>query len=205
MTSPLSSDPKESPSKDVIVIVRHGKPALSRKVRLTWLEYRQWWTQYDLSGLAEGQRPPRKLEALVKRAGYVASSDLIRAVETATLAAGRAPDLIDPIFREAPLPSPWLGKIKLRPKSWGTLSRIVWFCGLINSEERVTAARARAKRAADLLANAAKDNSPVVVFAHGWFNRMMGTQLRRAGWKLTKNQGDLHWKYRRYERKNKTD
>lgn len=186
--------------KDVIVIVRHGKPALSRKIRLNWLEYRDWWKRYDLSGLADEQTPPRKLIALMKHADFVCSSDLIRAVQTATMAAGRAPDLIDPVFREAALPSPWLGRIKLRPKSWGTLSRIVWFYGVINSEERVSAARVRAKVAAAILADNANEQRMVVVFAHGWFNRMMGTQLRKRGWKMTKNQGDLHWKYRRWER-----
>ena len=191
---------RKAPGKDVIVLVRHGKPALSRKVRLTWLEYRQWWKKYDESGLAEGQAVPAKLAALMHGADAVYSSDLIRAVETATMAAGRAPDIIDPQFREAALPSPWLGPVKLRPKTWGTLSRIVWFYGLIGSEERVTAARARANAVTDRLQTEAAAGRLIVVFAHGWFNRMMGTQLRRKGWKITKNQGDLHWKFRRYER-----
>ena len=191
---------RKAAGKDVIIIVRHGKPALSRKVRLNWREYREWWKRYDLSGLADGQTVPKKLAAVMANADRVYASDLIRAVETATMAAGRAPDVVDKMFREAALPSPWLGSLKLRPKSWGTLSRIVWFYGLVNSEERVTAARARAKRAATLLSDEAAAERLVVLFAHGWFNRMVGTQLRRQGWKITKNQGDLHWKYRRYER-----
>lgn len=191
---------QKASGRDIIVIVRHGKPALSRKVRLNWLEYREWWKQYDLSGLADGQMVPKKLSRLMQSADAVYSSDLKRAVETATMAAGRAPDVIDSQFREAALPSPWLGKIKLRPKSWGTLSRIVWFYGLVNSEERVTPARMRAKAMALRLESDASGERMIVVFAHGWFNRMMGTQLRRRGWKITKNQGDLHWKFRRYER-----
>jgi len=96
--------------------VRHGKPALSRKVRLNWREYREWWKRYDLSGLADGQTVPKKLAAVMANADRVYASDLIRAVETATMAAGRAPDVVDKMFR-------------------------------------------------------------------------------RQGWKITKNQGDLHWKY----------
>lgn len=33
-------------SKDIIIIARHGKPALSRKVKLNWREYREWWKDY---------------------------------------------------------------------------------------------------------------------------------------------------------------
>ncbi len=186
--------------KDVVILVRHGKPSLSRKIRLTWREYRDWWARYDESGLEPGQSVPKKLKAVMSNADRVFASDLRRAVETAVMAAGRDPDRVDALFREAALPSPWLGPLKLRPKSWGTLSRIVWFYGLIDSHERVTPARLRAKKAALVLSEAAGDEQMVVLFAHGWFNRMIGTQLRRQGWKMTKNQGDLHWKYRRYER-----
>jgi len=186
---------------DIIIIARHGTPALSRKIHLTAKQYREWWKRYDLSGLAEGQSAPQKLKRAMENADVIYCSSLLRAQESAIMARGYAPDVIDAEFIEAALPPPPLGPIKLRPKSWGTLSRIVWVFGLVDSEERVTLARRRAKRVATRLSEAASGERMVVLMAHGWFNRMIGTQLRRSGWKMTKNQGDLHWKYRRYERK----
>ena len=199
---------KKREGYDVIVLVRHGESALSRKIHLTAQQYRLWWAKYTITGIAAGQTPPAKLKAVMQNADSVICSSLERAQESAALARGRAADRIDPELMEAALPPPSLGPLKLRPKSWGTLSRVVWFLDLVDSEERVKPARARAKRAADSLALEAEGGRLIVALAHGWFNRMVATQLRKSGWKMTKNQGDLHWKYRRFERKttlSKTD
>lgn len=190
-----------SPQKDVIILSRHGKSALSRNIRLTWREYRDWWQKYDAHGLLDGQTPKKRTVAAAAQADIIISSTLRRARESALKVSGRNPDLITPVLVEAALPSPKIfGSIKLRPKSWGTLSRIVWFFGGSDGMETVTDARARAKEAAGLLQDQSAGGKIVFVSAHGWFNRMIGTQLRRKGWRRTENRGDLHWSYRRYER-----
>jgi len=67
--------------QDKIILVRHGKPALSRKVRLTWKEYRDWWAKYDEGGLAEEQKMPTKVKNYAIEADILISSPLRRAVE----------------------------------------------------------------------------------------------------------------------------
>ncbi len=185
---------------DTIVLARHGKPALSRNVYLNWRDFRAWWQRYDEGGLAQDQKIKPKTAQLAKQADIVLSSTLRRAVETVELAAGRAPDRELAELIEAALPPPHLGPLKFKPKVWGTLARIVWFFGYCDGMEGVDEARIRAKRAAKILQEDAADGKLVFAAAHGWFNRMVGTQLCRQGWKRTENQGDLHWSYRRYER-----
>lgn len=187
--------------KDVIIIARHGKPALSRKVRLTWREFRAWWGKYDEGGLAENQKIPKKIQAIARDADVLVSSSLRRARETAYLLRGRDADMVDEVFVEAPLPPPHLPFLKLRPKAWGTLARICWFWGFPDDTENVHDGRRRASRAADILEKHASGGKTVVLTAHGWFNRMIKTHLLRRGWVCVKDQGDLHWKFRRYERK----
>jgi len=187
-------------SKDVIIIARHGKPALSRKVRLTWREYREWWGRYDQGGLAENQKIPKKLKSLVKNADVVISSTLRRAIESAKLASGRKPDFTYDTLIEAALPSPHLGGLKIRPKSWGTWSRIIWYIGWSDGMETHTEARKRANDMCDILAEHAKDGKLVYVSAHGWFNRMLKGSLMKRGWKCVSQNGDLHWSHRRFER-----
>ncbi len=186
--------------KDMIIIARHGKPALSRKTRMDWRGYRTWWEQYDIGTIIEGQKVPKRLKKWAAKANIFISSPLPRAIDSLILAAGRAPDQIWPELIEAALPSPHLGSLKLRPKSWGTWSRIVWFLGWSDGMESHAVARLRANAAAEKLAEEAAGGKIVYVSAHGWFNRMLKGSLMAQGWKCVSQNGDLHWSYRRFVR-----
>jgi len=187
-------------SIDTIIIARHGKPALSRKVKLNWLEYREWWKDYDVGGLSLEQKIPKNLKNWTEKADVVIASSLPRAIESAQLASGRKPDFIYEELIEAALPSPNLGPIKIRPKSWGTWSRIAWYFGWSDGMETHHAARIRANSMSDILADHAKGGKVVYVSAHGWFNRMLKGSLKKRGWRCTSQNGDLHWSHRSFER-----
>ncbi len=187
-------------TKDVIIIVRHGKPSLSRRVRLRSSEFADWWVQYDAGGIVEDQKVPKKIRALAQEADVIMTSTLRRAIESAQLASGRAPDIIDAELIEAALPPPHMGPLKMGPKSWGTISRIVWYMGWSGGMETHKDARARAERMCDKLGAQASGGKMVLVMAHGWFNRMLKGSLKKRGWKCVKQNGDLHWSRRRFER-----
>jgi broad specificity phosphatase PhoE len=189
-----------SPSVDTIILVRHGKPALSRKVRLTWREFRDWWIRYDEGGIKPGQIPPKKVVQWAQDADIILSSPLRRAVESVELAAGRAPDMTLPGLVEAALPSPPMGPLKLRPKSWGTLARILWYVGYSDGMESHTEARARANSVCIQLEDCASSGRTVYVSGHGWFNRMIKGSLMARGWRCKSQNGDLHWSRRRMVR-----
>ena len=193
------------PALDTIVLVRHGKPALSRKVRLTGPAFRDWWQRYDAGGIRAGQVPPRKVVQWAREADVVLSSPLPRAVQSAELAAGRAPDAQLPGLVEAALPSPNLGPLAFRPKTWGTIARILWFVGWSDGMESHAEARARAEAMCDALADYASGGKTVYVQGHGWFNRMLKGSLMRRGWRLKSQNGDLHWSRRRLVRPTRKD
>jgi len=187
-------------SVDTLVIARHGKPALSRKVQLTWRGYKDWWVRYDEGGLKSEQKMPKRLTKWVEKADVIISSPLRRSVESAELISGRAVDVFDDRLVEAALPPPHLFNLKLRPKTWGTFSRIVWQLGWSGGMESRAEARARANAMCDILAEHASDGKIVYVSAHGWINRMIKGSLLKRGWKMKSQNGDLHWSFRRYER-----
>lgn len=187
-------------SFDILIIARHGKPALSRKVKLTWQGYKDWWVRYDEGGLKPDQKFPKKLSKWVGRADVIMSSPLRRAIESAELISGRTVDVIEDRLVEAALPPPRLFKLKLRPKTWGTLSRIVWQLGWSGGMESRVEARARVNDMCDILASHAAEGKIVYVSAHGWINRMLKGSLTKRGWKMKSQNGDLHWSFRRFER-----
>ena len=187
-------------TKDVIILVRHGKPALSRRVRLDWRGYRDWWIKYDEGGLADNQKIPKRVRNYAKQADIVISSPLRRAQESAELARGRPADKTDPDLVEAALPSPHFGSLKFRPKTWGTFARIAWYFGWSDGMESHHEARLRANKMAQKLADEAAAGKMVFVTAHGWYNRMLKGSLKNQGWTCVHQNGDLHWSCRRMER-----
>ncbi|WP_409432135.1 histidine phosphatase family protein [Litorimonas sp. RW-G-Af-16] len=187
-------------SHDTIIIARHGKPALSRKQRMVWREYRDWWVKYDAGTIVPDQKVPKKLKKWAKKADILISSPLPRAYDSLVLAAGKEPDHSWPELVEAALPSPHLGTLKFRPKTWGTWSRIVWFWGWPDGMESHGEARQRANLAADKLGEQAAGGKIVYVSAHGWINRMIKGSLKKRGWKCVAQNGDLHWSFRRFTR-----
>ncbi len=185
---------------DVIILARHGEPDLSRQVRLNWRGYKYWWRLYDEAGLKPGQDAPKIIKELAVQADKVMTSTLPRAIETAERALGRQVDCLEPLLVEAPLPPPNLGYIRLKPTTWGVLSRISWCLGFSGEGESQRQARARAIKAAAILSIEASGGKMLFVAAHGWFNRMIRPALIQRGFKCVEDHGDLHWSYRRYER-----
>ncbi len=146
---PRAGSPAAPPRAGSIVLARHAEPALSRRVRLTARQYRDWWARYEAGGILPGQSPPPYLAQAARKAGVIYTSTRLRSIETArTLAEGREL-LHDALFIEAPLPPPpapdW---IKLSPRKWGVVSRLWWwFVGQHGGEEtRKQARRARRRR-----------------------------------------------------------
>jgi broad specificity phosphatase PhoE len=185
-----------------IVLARHGRPALSRKIWLSADQYRQWWGQYELLGLKSDQAAPAALKAAAAAAGTVIASTRLRSIETARLVCDEVPFESDAIFIEAPLPPPpWPKWLKLPPMIWGFVSRFAWWWFDNHAgEESRRQAEVRANAAADRLIGLADGGKDVLVLAHGFFNAMVARALKRRGWRLTDNGGYAYWSARRFEK-----
>lgn len=186
----------------VIVLARHGEPALSRRVRLDAAGYRRWWASYEQGGLLHGQTPPPDLVETAAGAGVVFASSRRRSLETARAVVGEGRYRADALFVEAPLPPPGLpGFVRLSPRAWGVLSRTAWwYLNHHEGQETRLRATARARRAAKRLNRAAERGEDVVLLAHGFFNAMIGRELKRLGWRRTHTQGYRYWCAQRFER-----
>lgn len=195
----LSAPSPQTPALGGLVLVRHGRPDLSRKVKIGWQGYRAWWAAYGESGLAPGQSPPEKLLALAACADLVVASPLPRARETAKHLAPGMEAVIDDIFVEAPLPAPQIPFLQLRPGTWNVFSRLFWLVGYSAAGESHKHADVRAVEAADRLESLARGRELVILCAHGWFNRMIRRVLRDRGWRCVYDGGDSYWAWRHFE------
>ena len=191
-----------------ITLVRHGEPALSRRVKLDWRGYVEWWKKYDQAGLLEGQTPPPILLEFACTAEYIYSSTLPRSVETARAVCGDRVFTSLEALIEAPLPPPRLPSfIKLTPNSyaWGFLARVCWwYLNIHGDSEGREPAKIRARTMAKFLYEKASEGGDVLVLAHGFFNLMISIELKKMGYIKTLEQGFKYWGCRRYELKDKS-
>ena len=185
-----------------IILARHGEPALSRKCLITATQYRDWWARYEDGGLLAGQTPPAALVIAAQGAGAIYASTRLRAQETAAAVADGREVMVDALFIEAPLPPPKLPEwFRLPPKYWGVVARFWWHVfNHHDGQETRLQAEARAEQAARTLIARAATGQDVLVFAHGYFNHMVGARLKADGWRLVHNQGFKYWSQRRYEK-----
>ncbi|MDP8916182.1 MAG: histidine phosphatase family protein, partial [Pseudomonadota bacterium] len=102
----------------------------------------------------------------------------------------------------APLPPPpWPPFVRLSPRTWGVVARTAWWWfNHHEGQESRLRATARARRAARRLIKAAEGGEDVVVLAHGFFNAMIGRELKRLGWRRVSTQGYRYWCAQRFER-----
>ena len=191
------------PRSGTITLARHGEPALSRKVRLDAAGYAEFWARYEEGGILEGQAAPADLIEAAKAADVIFTSSRRRAVESARLVLGERTFEEDVCFIEAPLPPPPLPAfIRMSPRIWGFFSRVSWWWFNHHAGQETRAqATVRARDAAKRISDAADQGRNVLVFAHGFFNAMLGLELIRLGWKRTWGRGYKYWSTRRFERR----
>ncbi len=187
-----------------IAIARHGEPALSRRIKLSAEGYRRWWAAYEEGGILDAQTPPAELLQIVREADVIFASSRRRAIETAEAVVQGRHFVRDSMFYEAPLPPPRApGWLKLGPRHWGVIARFVWWLGHTEGQETRPEAQVRAALVAERLAAEAAKGQNVVLLAHGFFNFMVGSSLKKSGWTLKSGKGHKYWSTRRYERKDR--
>ena len=196
MTLPIMTQADRRPGS--IFIARHGRPDANREAWLDWRGYEDWWDNlYQPASLVAGQTPPPDLVEAARTAHTVFASTLRRAIETAEAIAPERELVIDPVFVEAELPPPALPG-RFMAKTWGVFARCSWGLGHARGRESRPDAEVRAGQAVERLTQAAADG-PVVLCAHGWFNRMMRPHLKARDWRCVRDGGDTYWSWRQYE------
>lgn len=182
-----------------IILVRHGRPALPLRPRTNHSEFRDYIDAYEQAGLAPDSLPPQELADLVKELDHVFTSDRPRARESAKALAPHVELQVDPLFAEAPLASPRIPLLRMRVAKWAVVARLLWHAGYHPEIEDYRKAKHRAGEAADILMNKVRDGGAAVLVAHGYFNAMIGRQLRQRGFARTGAHRVHYWNAVTYE------
>lgn len=200
-----------------IILVRHGRPHLPLRPRTGHRGFADYIDAYEAAGLDPENLPPQELSELVKELDHVFTSDRPRSHQSARALAPHATLQADPLFAEAPLAAPRIPLLKMRVPKWAVVARVLWHAGYHPEIEDYRKAKHRAAQAADILIEKLidggtavperprererpeKKTSAVALVAHGYFNAMIGRQLRQRGFARTGSHRVHYWNAVIYE------
>ncbi len=178
-----------------IILVRHGKSLLVENMPVNIGGFKEWVEKYDTSGILE--EPSFPPETLLKASGakMVLTSDLKRAVQSAEMLKPDIKAAADPVFREVAMSVPLSGPkgLKLTAGWWAVIFRCLWLYGYAGGGESFQAAKKRAAAATGILDKSAREHGDVLLVGHGFFNRMIGKELKKLGWQRRSKNDSRHW------------
>src|ERR1700744_1303353 len=184
-----------------IILIRHGRPAIDTAPRTSHGEFRTYIDDYEAAGLDPTRAPPEELQDLVKKLSAVFTSGKPRAHESAKALAPNAELIADPLFVEAPLASPRIPLLRMKVPKWAVVARILWHAGYHPEIEDYRRAKSRAAKAADILIERSRADGRAALVAHGYFNLMIGRELRHRGFAKTGSHRARYWNAVIYEKK----
>lgn len=182
-----------------IILIRHGRPAIETNPRTSHRGFRSYIDAYEAAGLDPESAPPEELQDLVKELDSVFTSGRPRAHDSARALAPQAELIADPLFVEAPLASPRIPLLRMKVPKWAVVARILWHAGYHPEIENYRRAKHRAAQAADILMDRAREEGVAVLVAHGYFNAMIGRELRRRGFEQSGSHRVRFWNAVTYE------
>lgn len=194
-----TESPAPKPPAKRILLIRHGQPRIALSPRTGHRGFAGYIDAYEAAGLDPVSLPPDELRDLAKELDAVFTSGRARSHESAARLAPHAELIADPLFAEAPLAAPPVPLLKMRVPKWAVVSRILWHAGFHPEIEPPRAARARARAAAGILAARAAAAGSAALVAHGYFNWMIGRELKRQGFRRTGSHQARYWNTVTYE------
>ena len=81
----------------------------------------------------------------------------------------------------------------MRVPKWAVMARILWHAGYHPGIENYRKAKHRAGQAADILIAKARVEGATALVAHGYFNAMIGRELRQRGFLRTGSHRVRYW------------
>jgi broad specificity phosphatase PhoE len=198
---PRPEPPARKSNSARIILIRHGQPHIELAPRSSHAGFRSYIDAYEEAGLHPESVAPEALRDLVRELSEVFTSARPRASESAKLLAPHADLVIDPLFAEAPLASPKIPLLKMTVQKWAVVSRVLWHAGFHPGIENYARSNKRARDAANILMTRARKDGAAALVAHGYFNFLIGRELKRRAWRQTGAHRAKYWNAVIYEHK----
>ncbi|MBA1419943.1 MAG: hypothetical protein FAF03_03535 [Epsilonproteobacteria bacterium] len=175
-----------------IILIRHAKVDIDNAKKIDSLSLQKWVDEYDTASIVHENMPSTETIAFAQKVDVVVSSTLRRAIDSAKIL-GVEVDEQNKLFNEAIIPKVNIPYVKLKPKSWLVILRLMLLLGLGKKETSLKASKAQAKKAAIRLEELSQGYDDVLLVGHAGMNWMIGKELGKEGWVLDTKTGHGNW------------
>ncbi|MCB4743989.1 MAG: hypothetical protein LGB05_08000 [Sulfurovum sp.] len=180
-----------------IILIRHAKVLMDNSIKLKASEMMAWVESYNHAPI-EKTLPTQEAIRQIKSTNVILASTLSRTRDSLDVI-GVTPKEQNALFDEADIPQAKGNFLKLRPKSWLVILRLMMLVGIGKKSQSFKASKHRSKEEAAYLHTLSTQHENVVLMGHGGMNWLMGKALESLGWELREKHGaNANWSYKVY-------
>lgn len=188
-----------------IILIRHGKVDIERNNSLSFNKFAQWQNQYDKSQIIlETQQKFSSIHEHLNQK-YIITSNLKRSIQSAQHLFNTI-NFHSDLYRETNTALFNIPFLKLTPKNWSILYRIVWLFGYRKKYlESKKDFLSRMQAATDKLVSFSAEHKSIFLVGHFWVNHYIKKNLKTRGWKITlTHKPRENWGYLVFKKTNET-
>jgi len=175
-----------------ITLIRHAKVDIDNSQKIDARSLPKWIKEYDTAPIDAESLPTQETIVLVQNANVVLTSTLRRASDSAKVLGVDVYEQ-NKLFNEADIPKVNIPYLKLKPKIWLVILRLMLLFGLGKKDASLKASKAQAKKAAQRLLELSAEHEHVVLVGHGGMNWLIRQVLVKEGWKLEGKGSHDNW------------
>ena len=175
-----------------ITLIRHAKVDIDNSKKIDAQALQQWVEEYDVAPIHSESLPSKETVVLAQTADVLVTSTLSRAIDSASVLGVEVYEQ-NKLFNEADIPEVNVPFLKLKPKSWLVVLRLMLLFGLGKKDASLKVSKAQAKEAAKRLLELSNEHGHVVLVGHGGMSWLIGKVLVKEGWGLEGKGSHANW------------
>ncbi len=175
-----------------IIFIRHAKVDIDNSEKISSYALKKWINTYNDAPIDKESLPTNELIVLAKNTDIVLTSTLRRSIDSAKVLRVEVFES-NPLFNEAAIPEVTIPFLKLKPKSWLMILRVLLLLGLGKKDTSLKASKVQAEKAAQRLLTITDEFESVVLVGHGGMNWLIGKVLMNEGWELEGKASHANW------------
>ena len=181
-----------------IILLRHGEVDVKDYKNISANQFDKWIIEYNNSDIKSKFSSKNEIKNLFNETDILICSNLKRSIQSIEIF-DKIPFETNDIFNEAQLPFSNWKLLKLSPKIWLVIFRLLWLFGYSRNSESFKETKQRAKNATEKLIELSTLNKTIILVGHGVMNKLIQKELISKRWNEVKKAKNDNWDYGIFE------